>query len=159
MPLAEFAANNAESEVLKYSPFFANYGYNPSFGFKPQATLAMFDPPAQINAEEFANSMEDLCDYLKEEMAAAQAKYEDDANRRRELAPIINVGDKVRLDAWNIRIKRPSRKLDWKNLGRFKVKRKLNDWAYELELPKTIHIYLVFHVSLLNLCANNPLPD
>ena len=59
----------------------------------------MSDPPAQVNAEEFANSMEDLCDYLKEKIAAAQAKYEDDANRRREPAPIFNIGDKVWLNA------------------------------------------------------------
>ena len=38
-------------------------------------------PPAQINAEDFASTMEDHLAYLKEEMAAAQAKYEDDANR------------------------------------------------------------------------------
>ena len=37
--LAKFAANNAFSEPLQCSPFFANYGYNPKFGFEPQRTL------------------------------------------------------------------------------------------------------------------------
>ena len=46
LPLAEFAANNAELEVLRYSSFFANYGYNPSFGFKPHAALARAMPLA-----------------------------------------------------------------------------------------------------------------
>ena len=58
----------------------------------------MSDLLAQINAEEFANSTENLCDYLKEEIAAANAKYKDDANRRRELAPIFNISNKVWLD-------------------------------------------------------------
>ena len=95
LPLAEFAANNAESEIIGCSPFFANYGYNPLFGFEPRATLARATPPAQINAEEFANTMEDHLAFLKEEMAAAQAKYEDDANRHREPAPVLEVSDEV----------------------------------------------------------------
>ena len=52
-------------------------------------------PPAELDANEFANKIENLLDYLKEEMAAAQAKYEDDANRCRESAPIFKKGDKV----------------------------------------------------------------
>ena len=126
LPLAEFAANNAESEALSCSPFFANYGYNPRLGFEPRPVLARSTPPAQINAEEFASVIEDNLDYLREEMAAAQAKYEDDANRNRDPAPTLHVGDQVWLDARNIRTKRPSRKLDWKNLGRFTIKRVLN---------------------------------
>ena len=95
MPLAEFAANNAESEALGCSPFFANYGYNPRLGFEPRPVLARSTPPAQINAEEFASAMEDNLDYLREEMTAAQAKYEDDANRNRDPAPTLHVGDQV----------------------------------------------------------------
>ena len=56
--------------------------------------------------------MEDHLAYLKDEMAAAQAKYEDDANWNREPAPTIKVSDKVWLNARNVQIKRPSRKLD-----------------------------------------------
>ena len=62
LPLAEFAANNAESEALSCSPFFANYGYNPRLGFEPRPVLARSNPPAQINAEEFASAMEDNLD-------------------------------------------------------------------------------------------------
>ena len=101
--------------------------------------------------------MEDHLAYLKEEIAAAQAKYEDNANRYREPTPVIKIGNEVWLNARNIRTKRPLRKLDWKNLGRFKVKRKLNAWAYELELPNTIQIHPVFHISLLTPYATDPL--
>jgi hypothetical protein len=34
LPLAEFASNNAVSETTGFSPFFANYGFNPKLGFE-----------------------------------------------------------------------------------------------------------------------------
>lgn len=156
--LAEFATNNAESEATKCSPFFANYGYNPRIGFEPRRTMAMSSLPAEIRAEEYANHMEDLLDVLRSEMYAAQVKYEDDANRTRLPAPVLKVGDLVWLDARHIRTKRPANKLDWKNLGRFPIKRVLNPWAYELELPDTMKIHPVFHVSKLNPVATDPFP-
>ena len=56
-------------------------------------------PLAQINAKDFISTMKDHLAYLKEEMAAAQAKYKDDANRHQEPAPTIKVGDEVWLNA------------------------------------------------------------
>ena len=101
--------------------------------------------------------MEDLLDYLKQEMAASQAKYKDDTNRHREPTPTFNKDDKVWLDARNIQIKRPSRKLDWKNLGRFKIKYKISSQIYKLELLDTIQIYSIFYVLLLISTAIDPL--
>ena len=62
---------------------------------------------------------------------------------------MFQVGDKVWLDARHIKIKRPSRKLDWKKLGRFTIKRVVSKYAYELNLPASMKIHPVFHVSLL----------
>jgi hypothetical protein len=36
LPLAEFASNNAVSETTGFSPFFANYRFNPKLGFEPR---------------------------------------------------------------------------------------------------------------------------
>jgi hypothetical protein len=41
--------------------------------------------------------------------------------------------------------------LDHKKLGLFKIKRVTGLVNYELVLPKTMNIYLVFHISLLEL--------
>ena len=56
--------------------------------------------------------MEDHLAFLKEKMAAAQAKYKDDANQHREPTPVLEVGDEVWLNARNIRIKKLLKKLD-----------------------------------------------
>jgi hypothetical protein len=58
----------------------------------------------------------------------------------------------------NIQIKQPSTKLDHKKLGLFKIKRVIGLVNYKLVLPKTINIYLVFHISLLELVLLGVLP-
>jgi hypothetical protein len=67
--------------------------------------------------------------------------------------------DKVWLSMSNISTMHPSRKLDWKRLGPYKILRKIGIHAYELELPDTIKIHPVFDVSLLEAAANDPLPE
>ncbi len=156
--LAEFAVNNAVSKPIGCSPFFANYGFNPRLGFEPAPLINHGTPAAAVAAEDFGRHMQDLCDLLRTEMQAAQSKYEDNANAHRLPAPVYQVGDEVWLDAKNIRTQRPSRKLDWKNLGRFKIKRVLNPYVYELDLPESMRIHNVFHVSKLEPAATDPLP-
>jgi hypothetical protein len=49
----------------------------------------------------------------------------------------------------NIKLIKPSDKLDSKKIGPFKVKRNIRDISFELKLPLIIKIYSVFHISLL----------
>jgi len=60
------------------------------------------------------------------------------------------VGDKVWLSAKHIQTTRPSKKLDYKKLGPFKVTKVINRNAYRLELPNPMKVHNVFHVSLLD---------
>jgi hypothetical protein len=59
--------------------------------------------------------------------------------------------DKVYLIQRNIQTKQLNTKLDHKKLGLFKIKRIIRLINYELVLPKTINIYPVFYISLLEL--------
>jgi hypothetical protein len=58
-------------------------------------------------------------------------------------------GDLVYLLRRNVKIIRPSDKLDHKKFGLFKIKRNIKDISYELHLLFTIRIHPVFHISLL----------
>ena len=49
----------------------------------------------------------------------------------------------------NIRIIRPSDKLDYKKIGPFKIKRNIRDISYELYLLLTMRIYSMFYIFLL----------
>jgi hypothetical protein len=155
LPIAEFTANNAISETTQVSPFIANYGYDPRF----TENLAL---PPFLNQQQDVNAlvkcMCEIQDHLRAEMRYAQNHQETNAYQHRLPTPRYNVGDEVWLNVKNIQTTRPSRKLYWKRLGRFKVKKVISPYAYELDLPSSMKIHPVFHVSKLDPCATDPLP-
>jgi hypothetical protein len=51
----------------------------------------------------------------------------------------------------NIQTKQLNTKLDHKKVGLFKIKRVIGPVNYKLVLPRTINIYPVFYISLLEL--------
>ena len=154
LPMAEFISNNVDSETTTTSPFLANYGFHPRLDFEPLSRTN--NSPELTNADEFATKMEEINAHLQNEMRLAQARYESTANYHRTPAPSFRVGDEVWLNAKNIKTKRPSKKLNWKKLGRFTIKRVVSKYAYELDLPTSMKIHPVFHVSLLEPVAQNP---
>ena len=72
-------------------------------------------------------------------------------NKLKLEGPRFRKGDLVYLLRRNIKIIRPSNKLNHKKFGPFKVKRNIKDINYELYLLFTIRIYSIFYISLLEL--------
>jgi len=46
-------------------------------------------------------------------------------------------------------MKRPTKKLDWKNAGPYKVEKVISPYAYQLKLPDTVKIHPVFYMLVL----------
>ena len=59
----------------------------------------------------------------------------------------------------NIHTTRPSRKLDEKKIGPFKIKAKIGSNAYKLDLPTSIRIHNTFHISLLKPYEDDKFPS
>jgi hypothetical protein len=156
LPLAELAANNTTSEATKCSAFLAVSGTDPRMTFE-EATSEPRDS-RMVDAASVQAAMQQVHEHLRVEMCRSQDIMEEGANRKRLPAPQIDEGSKVWLDAQHIRTTRPSRKLDWKRLGPYVVKRIVSPYAYELELPRDLRIHPVHHVSLLDPVAEDPLP-
>lgn len=74
------------------------------------------------------------------------------------LATQFAEGDNVFLSSKNIRTAQILRKLDWKNLGPFSIKRLISTHAYELKHTKTVKLDPFFQVSLLEPSAVDLLP-
>jgi hypothetical protein len=114
LPLAEFAINNILNESLKITPFFANYGYYPRFGFEP---IISKNRSAAKNAEELALKMKTVHKYLKSKICIAQARYKKYANWKRKPAYRFYISQKVWLNFKNIKTARPQKSSIGRILG------------------------------------------
>jgi hypothetical protein len=111
----------------------------------------------RCEADKVQAVMQQVHEHLRVEMRRSQAVQEEGANRGCVPAPNIQVGSKVWLDPQNVRTTRPTRKLDWKCLGPFPVKKTVSPYAYELDQPASIRIHRVQPISLLDPVVNDPL--
>ena len=156
LSLAEFAYNNSISATTKVTPFFANYGFNPRFDMLRKDQSSLTSLPLEL--ETFRNKLDKLEQHLRQEMRLAQQTYSEYANNNRIAPPIFEIDSSVWLLRRNIRTTRPSDKLDYKRLGPFKIKEKISTNAYRLDLPETMRVHPVFHISMLEPVASDPLP-
>jgi Chromo (CHRromatin Organisation MOdifier) domain len=156
LPMAEFVYNNTMSETTRVSPFLADSGQHPRMGFEPPTNMPRphYQTLQAREANKFVKNMSDLEEYLKSEMKWAQAVYESNTNRNRDPAPAYQVGDYVYIDTRNMKTRRPSKKLDLKNLGPVPVIKVVSPYTYKVQLPKTMKNYNVFHTSLLRPAPN-----
>uniref|UniRef100_A0A9Q8LHQ9 Transposon Tf2-9 polyprotein n=1 Tax=Passalora fulva TaxID=5499 RepID=A0A9Q8LHQ9_PASFU len=159
IPAVEFATRNWDSETTGYSPFYTTRGYHPRTGMEPEEPLPPTEDANEQAADEFATMLSQIHEEVHDEMVYAQAIYEDQANRRRQPAPDYQVGDMVYLNSKNIKTDRPSKKLNWKNLGPFEITERISSHAYRLALPANIKIHDVFHPVRLRPSAEDPFPN
>ncbi|KAG0159950.1 hypothetical protein PDIDSM_7477 [Penicillium digitatum] len=134
LPLAEFTAN---SHYPREHPSFSvlrELWVPPRIGFEPSQPASH---PATETRKSSLQRMQELTEYVRAEILSAQARYEEQTNRHRAPARRYRPGQLVWLNARNIRTLRPQKKLDWKNLGPFKVLEAISAHAYKLELPAT----------------------
>jgi len=125
--VAEFHYNNLIHESTRVSPFYANYGFNPSFSF-PRLRQSL--TPA---SSDLLSHLSTIRSELKAELKLAQetAKLKYDVHRAP--APSFNID-----------------KFDYRKLGPFKVVKRVGNNAYQLELPDSLsRLHPVFNINLL----------
>ena len=159
LPLAEFAYNNANNASTGVSPFFANYGHHPRMDSLQNALSFDNTNSTQDKAEHIQDILQDL----KTRLLKAQESHKTFADQKR-LDKTFPIGSQVWLNSRNIKTTRPSKKLDYKKLGPFRIMEQIGTVAYRLDLPLTMPIHNVFHASLLepyqeNTLASRELPQ
>ena len=70
LPLGEFAYNNAPSATTKVTPFYANKGYHLNLTVHLECDLT------SPRAQEFVTDLDELHQHLRENMVAAQLRYQ-----------------------------------------------------------------------------------
>ena len=152
LSLAEFVYNNTLQGSTQQTPFFANYGHHPRFD---QFNLNISENPA---ATDLATRLSDIQKQMKQSLFEAQEHQKTNVDKSRKEHPNISIGEKVWLLRRNLKTRRPSDKLDYRRLGPFPVVKQINKVAYRLELPTSMKIHPVFHVSLLEPYKESTLP-
>lgn len=148
---AEFAINNRVNESTQESPFYLYCGFHPQTTWPP-VTLSPV-PTAGERVRLLQMVREDIQSAAKLSIERVKENYDRHTTQNKDFKP----GTKVWLEATNILIGRPSKKLSQKRLGPYPIKRKIGSAAYELTLPKSLRIHPVFHASLLTLYKPNTL--
>jgi hypothetical protein len=152
LPLAQFTYNNSQHSSIGTTPFYANYGYHPETHFTS-------DQLSQVpKAEERIKHLKETQEHLKINLQRAIADYKLYYDQDKKKPPSFQTNDNVWLVHHQVRGTRPSRKLDNKRLGPYKIIRKLSNNTYKLKLPASMRIHPVFHVSHLEQHKANQFP-
>src|ERR1700761_5004681 len=106
-----------------------------------------------------AEKMENLHQTLQEEMKNAQIRQHENYDQHRIPDPNLKSGDMVWFIPRNVKTTRPSKKLDAKKMGPFKIIKKVWTSSYKLDLPTSMRIHNTFHISLLELYEDNKFPS
>ena len=146
--------NNAPSATTGVSPFFANKGFHPKISIHPEHSLA------SARAHELAVNLEELHEYLKDNIRQAQQRYQGPADARRTPPPTFKIGEQVFVKAKFFKTTRPSPKLSEKFLGPFEVIAQVGPQSYTLRLPDYMRsVHPVYHVSMLEPHSPSVIPN
>ena len=143
LPTAEFVINSQLNSATGYTPFKLLYGYTPDFTVpagRPMG-IPLVDKRLQHLCSLRIDTEAALC-LSKECMKEGCPKFYE--------ASALTVGDKVWLQAKQIKMHQQSAKLGPKQLGPFEITEVISDVDYRLALPPALKIHDVFHVDRLS---------
>ena len=149
LPAAEFAYNNSQQTSTGHTPFELDNGQH------PLTPASLFSQTTSVPAaDNFLEHWDNMINMAKDSLREAQENQSKYANQhRRHLT--FKIGDKVLLSAQYINNpvdrNRPTRKLTPRYLGPYTISAVISTTAYKLDLPTTLRIHPVFHISKLKL--------
>jgi hypothetical protein len=140
------------------------------YGFQPQWQTQNYEECMNPQAREMIREAHVRFELMKTMLLHAQGEMLRHGNSSRSAHPEFHPGQLVLVDADHINTTRPSKKLDHRAHGPFKIVRRVNNDVYELDLPiewKQVHRNFnadrlkPYHVDNDNLGRNpeNPPPE
>lgn len=151
LPYLELAYNNSRQASTKNTPYFLNHGTHP---FMPGAALNP-TAAAAVDPHTLAHTVATALTAAKQHLENARERQRNYANRSRRDVE-YEVGDMVYLSTENLKLPGPSRKLQEKRIGPFKITHKYSPVSYRLDLPEEMQIWKSFHISLLTPFVESP---
>lgn len=151
---AELAVNNSKHASTGYTPFYLNYGQEVSMPIDHELNASLSHTRNNPTAIERLRTLREAIKTATTSLERAQQRQAQyvDAHRR---DVTFTVGDQVLLSTEHLKLIGPAHmrtaKFAYRYIGPFTIKRKVNDNAYELELPSAMHIHPVINISRLKM--------
>ena len=158
LPFAEFAGNYHPSASTGISPFQVARGYLPRLSFDSpdeEETEGPLDQIARDRAVAMTTKIREGWAYATGKTKEAQERQSKAANKKRRESELTE-GDYAWIPTEHVNTGRPSKSLDHKWLGPFKVL-KAHGGACTLDLPEGFKIHPTFSESILKKDAQTPL--
>ena len=147
LPALELAFNTTPNASTGLSPFQIVTGENPRTGKSYELLTYYKTPPMHKQFRMW------VARAVKHLMRAQQQQQEYANKHRREVT--FQIGDKVWLSTYHLPTEGCS-KFKERFIGPFQVIKVVSPVAYKLQLPPTINVHPVFHVSLLKPYIEHP---
>ena len=149
LPHVEFAYNKVVNSTTSDSPFEVVYGFNPLTPLD-LLPIPILDDVLCKEGFEKASFIKDLHKNIKLQIEKKVGKYAENANKRRKTI-LFDVGDWVWLHLRKVRFPNQRKsKLMPRGDGPFQVLKRINDNAYELDMPDTFLGSHTFNISDLD---------
>jgi hypothetical protein len=143
LPTAEFTINSHLNSATGATPFELLYGYTPDF------TIPAGRPTGIPTLDKRLQHLQSLCKDAEAALRLSKRQMQTDIEQQCQPYK-FNVGNKVWLQAKQIKIHQQSSKLGPNQLGPFEVIEVRSDVNYKLALPPALKVHDVFHVDRLS---------
>ena len=141
----EFQYNDKKHTATGHTPFELNFRRHP---WKGNLTVQIEFPIL----EEFLTRLQRSWEKATKSMEMAKEAIKRQFNKKRQNPQELKEENNIQLEAKNIHLNRPSKKLDQKRYGPFKISKDIGQGAFQLELPEGQMIHDVFNENLLTQC-------